>query len=136
MSTDIVAAARGWVGTPYRHRAALRGVGCDCIGLLRGVWADVIGPAPKLPPYGADWRDGTHSAELRALAERWLVPSEMAPGAVLLFRIGAERAPRHCGIFVGQGRFVHAQERLGVVEGNLTEGWAKRVVSTWAFPER
>ncbi len=57
-------------------------------------------------------------------------------GAVLLFRIGAGMAPRHCGIFVGDGRFVHAQERLGVVERNLTEGWAKRVVSTWAFPER
>jgi cell wall-associated NlpC family hydrolase len=60
----------------------------------------------------------------------------MVQGTVLLFRIGASAAPRHCGIFVGNGRFVHAQERLGVVEGNLTDGWAKRVVSTLAFPER
>lgn len=137
----IVAAARGWVGTPYRHRAALRGVGCDCIGLLRGVWAEVIGEAPELPPYRADWRDGAHSAELRALAERWLVPGAVVsgavvPGAVLLFRIGVSVAPRHCGIFAGDGRFVHAQERLGVVEGNLTEGWGRRVVATLAFPER
>ena len=130
----IVMAARGWVGTPYRHRAALRGVGCDCIGLLRGVWAEVIGAVPELPPYRADWRDGAHSAELRALAERWLLPGEMEPGAVLLFRIGAGAAPRHCGIFVGDGRFVHAQERLGVVEGNLTEGWARRVVAVLALP--
>jgi NlpC/P60 family putative phage cell wall peptidase len=136
MSADIVAAARGWVGTPYRHRAALRGVGCDCIGLLRGVWAEVIGPPPDLPPYRADWRDGAHSAELRALAERWLVPAEMGPGAVLLFRIGASMTPRHCGIFVGDGRFVHAQERLGVVEGNLTDGWLRRVTGMFAFPER
>jgi NlpC/P60 family putative phage cell wall peptidase len=134
MSADIVEAARGWVRTPYRHRAAVRGVGCDCIGLLRGVWAEVIGAAPELPPYRADWRDGAHSAELRGLAERWLVPAEIAPGAVLLFRIGAGMAPRHCGIFVGEGRFVHAQERLGVVEGNLTEGWARRVVAVLAFP--
>lgn len=132
----VVEAARGWVGTPYRHRAALRGVGCDCIGLIRGVWAEVIGAAPELPAYRADWRDGTHSAELRALAERWLLPAEMAPGAVLLFRIGASLLPRHCGIFVGGGRFVHAQERLGVVEGNLTDGWARRVVSIWTFPQR
>lgn len=132
----IVEAAHGWVGTPYRHRAALRGVGCDCIGLVRGVWGEVIGEPPELPPYRADWRDGVHSAELRDLAERWLVPGELAPGAVLLFRIGASGAPRHCGIFVGHGRFVHAQERIGVVEGNLTEGWARRVVATLAFPER
>jgi len=132
----IVEAARAWVGTPYRHRAALRGVGCDCIGLLRGVWAEVVGEAPEVPLYRADWRDGAHSAELRELAERWLVPAELAPGAVLLFRIGASMAPRHCGILVGEGRFVHAQERLGVVEGNLTDGWAKRVVGVFAFAER
>ena len=134
MSADIVAAARGWVGTPYRHRAARRGVGGDCIGLIRGVWAEVIGDAPDLPAYRADWRDGAHSAELRSLAERWLRSGEMAPGAVLLFRIGAGPAPRHCGVFVGDGRFVHAQERLGVVEGNLTEGWSRRGAATLAFP--
>lgn len=136
MSAAVVASARAWVGTPYRHRAALRGVGCDCIGLLRGVWAEVVGEAPALPPYRADWRDGPHSAELRELAERWLTPSAMGPGAVLLFRIGAGAGPRHCGIFVGDGRFVHAQERLGVVEGNLTDGWARRVVAVLAFPEQ
>lgn len=136
MSEQVVVAARAWVGTPYRHRAALRGVGCDCIGLLRGVWRELYGNEPaELPPYRPDWRDGTYSAELRALAQRWLRPGAMAPGAVLLFRIGAAMAPRHCGIFVGRGRFVHAQERLGVVEGNLTDGWARRVVGVLAFPD-
>lgn len=135
MRADIVAAARGWVGTPYRHRAALRGVGCDCLGLVAGVWAEVTGlPAPELPNYRADWRDGSHAGELQALAERWLVPSEIGPGAVLLFRMGSAALPRHCGIMVTDGRFVHAQERLGVVEGALGEGWRKRVAGVWGFP--
>lgn len=44
-------AARAWMGTPYVLSAALRGVGCDCIGLVRGVWSDVTGkPAPAPPP--------------------------------------------------------------------------------------
>ena len=38
---DIVAAARRWVGTPYVHQASLIHVGCDCLGLVRGVWRDV-----------------------------------------------------------------------------------------------
>ncbi len=29
---DIVRAARGWIGTPYRHQASLKGVGTDCLG--------------------------------------------------------------------------------------------------------
>ena len=43
MSRDaIVAEAHRWIGTPYRHQASLRGVGCDCLGLLRGVWREVM----------------------------------------------------------------------------------------------
>jgi NlpC/P60 family putative phage cell wall peptidase len=36
----LVTLARGWIGTPYRHQASLKGVGCDCLGLLRGVWRE------------------------------------------------------------------------------------------------
>lgn len=139
MSPALVAAAvRGWIGTPYRHRAATRGAGCDCLGLVAGVWRDLYGTdPPDLPPYRADWRDGRYAGELQALAETWLVPEAGPPaaGMVLLFRLGPSVLPRHCGIAVGGGRFVHAQERLGVVEGHLGEGWLKRVAGVWAFPE-
>ncbi|MGA8997361.1 MAG: peptidase P60, partial [Pseudolabrys sp.] len=40
---DIVAETRRWIGTPYRHQASLIGVGCDCLGLVRGVWRAVVG---------------------------------------------------------------------------------------------
>ena len=43
-----------WIGTPYRHQASLKGVGCDCLGLVRGVWRAVIGDEPeRAPPYRA-----------------------------------------------------------------------------------
>jgi NlpC/P60 family putative phage cell wall peptidase len=34
----IGAEARAWIGTPDRHQASLKGMGCDCLGLVRGVW--------------------------------------------------------------------------------------------------
>ena len=43
-------------------------------------------------------------------------------------------APKHCGIATDAGRFVHAQEGLGVIEGNLTDGWARRVAARYDFP--
>ena len=56
----IVAAARSWIGTPYRHQASLKGVGCDCLGLLRGVWRDVVGDEPERPPaYSRDWAEAS-----------------------------------------------------------------------------
>jgi NlpC/P60 family putative phage cell wall peptidase len=131
----VVGAARAWLGTPYRHRAATLGAGCDCLGLIRGVWRMLYGDEPgPVPNYRADGRDG---AGLLEAAERYLERAEgIASGRVVLFRLGRHIAPRHCGIMVTPTRFVHAQERLGVVEGNLTEGWRKRVVGVFDFPQR
>ena len=47
----IVAAARGWLGTPYHPQASVKGVGCDCLGLIFGLWRELCGPEPeKMPP--------------------------------------------------------------------------------------
>ena len=133
----IVAAARGWLGTPYRHQAATRHAGFDCLGLLRGVWSELYGAMPMdLPNYRADWRDTRHADDLLALAERLLTQAEgeVLAGQVVLFRLGRTALPKHCGILVATDRFIHAQERLGVVEANLSEGWAKRLAGRFEFP--
>ena len=47
--------------------ASLRGVGCDCLGLARGVWREVVGPEPfPIPPYSRDWGE---TGPREALAE-------------------------------------------------------------------
>ena len=52
----VIAAARVWLGTPYHDQASLKGVGCDCLGLARGVWREVVGSEPfPIPPYSRDW---------------------------------------------------------------------------------
>jgi NlpC/P60 family putative phage cell wall peptidase len=130
MSDAVVAAARAWLGTPYRHQASMIGAGCDCLGLVRGVWRQVVGEEPwVVPAYRAGWRGACGLED----AARWFLRvAEMGPGRVVLFRVG--RAVRHCGIMVGDARFVHAQERIGVVEADLTEGWRKRVAGCFEFP--
>src|SRR5437764_272872 len=51
----IVAEAESWLGTPYRHQASLKGVGCDCLGLVRGIWRAVCGREPgALAGYAVD----------------------------------------------------------------------------------
>jgi NlpC/P60 family putative phage cell wall peptidase len=135
--SEIATAARAWLGTPYRHQAATLGAGCDCLGLLRGVWLTLYGSEPMaVPNYRADWRDARHAEGLLQAAETLLVRAAGEPqaGQVVLFRLGRAMAPKHCGIVVAPGRFVHAQEGLGVVEANLTEGWARRIAGLYDFP--
>lgn len=138
MSTErIVAAAREFLGTPYRHQGATIGAGCDCLGLLRGVWWALYGREPMtIPPYRADMRDPLNAGALRQAAKQLLIAESgpLAAGQVLLFRLAAGE-PKHCGILVSPERFIHAQERLGVVEANLTEAWAKRVCGRFRFPD-
>lgn len=134
---DVVAAARTFLGTPYRHQASLAGAGCDCLGLLRGVWRALYGAEPMaIPPYRADMRDPKHAGALRRAAEALLVAERGPPaaGQVVLFRLGGMVEPKHCGILVSARRFIHAQERLGVVEADLTEAWARRVSGRFRFP--
>lgn len=138
---EIVAAARGWIGTPYRHQAACRGAGCDCLGLLRGVWREVIGPEPELPPaYSMDWSEPGRDERLWRAALRHLAACDgmqAQPGQVLLFRMREGAVAKHLGLLARSGAeasFIHAYSGHGVVESPLTAPWRRRVVARFAFP--
>lgn len=139
--TAVVMAARGWIGTPYRHQASVKGAGADCLGLLRGVWREVYGREPEpVPPYTEDWAEPGGQEVLWAAARRWLVEKPLrdaAPGDVLLFRMRAGGIAKHLGIAgaVGAGAtFIHAYSGHRVVESPLTAPWARRVVARFQFP--
>ena len=139
LTDEIVGAARAWLGTPYRHRSSMRGAGCDCLGLLRGVWRALYGyEQADVPPYGRNPRDPWHAHAMEAAAERYLERSAAEPraGQVVLFRLIASLPPRHCGIMTSPDRFIHAQERHGVVEANLTDGWKRRLAGVFDWPGR
>lgn len=136
MNPRIAAIARGWIGTPYRHGAARKGAGCDCLGLVRGVWAEASGEAPvPVPPYSADWRVGGHNLDI-AFADL-LARHEGPPqaGTVAVFRLRRGLAPRHCGIVLAPDRFIHSQEGLGVVEARLDGPWTRRLAGLFTFPK-
>jgi len=139
----IVKAARRWIGTPYHDQASVREVGCDCLGLIRGVWRDVVGPEPMpVPPYSRDWGE-TGPVEVLAEAARAamieLEVSEACTGDVILFRMRTGAIAKHCGIVSGAARgasshFIHAYERSGVIEELLTPAWQRRIAFAFRFP--
>lgn len=144
MDADIVAAARAWIGTPYRHRASLRGVGADCLGLLRGVWRDVEGPEPvAVAAYTPDWQDTAGRDRLIPGLETYFAPiaaADVRPGDVVVFRIKDRSAPKHIGILArdpaGRDTFIHSYSRCGVVETPLSAPWRRRAAAYFRFPGR
>ena len=138
----IVRAARGWIGTPYRHQAACRGAGCDCLGLVRGIWREVRGAEPERPPaYSMDWSEPARQEALWQAAARYLVVKDLAQeaaGDVILFRMREGSVAKHLGVVAELGArasFIHAYSGHGVVETALSAPWRRRIVARFAFPE-
>lgn len=99
-SSDIAIHALGLVGTPYRYGGNTPEGGFDCSGLIGYVYQSRAGVAPprtvaQLSGFGA----AVDAGELRT-------------GDLVVFGRGR---PTHAGIYVGQGRFVHAPSTGGTV---------------------
>lgn len=138
---QVVAIAREWLGTPYLHQASCKGAGTDCLGLLRGIWRELLGAEPEpVPAYTADWSEAAGREDLLAAAQLWLVPvTEPLAGDVLVFRMRAGAVAKHLGIASEVGaapRFIHAYSGHAVVETALSEPWRRRVAARFRFPER
>ena len=132
----IIAAARSWIGTPYRHQASLRGVGCDCLGLIRGVWRMVMGCEPEHPgAYRPDWAEAGGTERLLAAAGRHLIAADApGPARVLIFRWRDGLPAKHCAIATDTGQMIHAHDGACVAEVALSGWWRRHLAASFAFP--
>ena len=139
MRERALAEAQRWIDTPYRHQASVRGAGCDCLGLVRGVWRALYGAEPETPPaYTPDWAEARGAETLLDAAARWLEPQpEPQPGDVLVFRLKPGSPCKHIGILSGNGDTVlHAYWGRAVVESWLHPFWSRRIAASFSFPQK
>lgn len=135
-AAEILAAARTWLGTPWRHQGRLRGVAVDCAGLVVGVGKELGLLAFDTRAYGR-LPDGQR---LRALCDEHLAPKpvvRIAPGDVLLLRF--TRHSQHLAIAGDRGQpfsLIHAYAEAGAcVEHGADARWFRRLVAAYAYPQ-
>ena len=138
--SEVVRIARSWIGTSYRHQGARKGMGCDCLRLVRRVWRELYGTEPETPPpYGMDWAERNGEERLYAAALRYFGPpvdkEGTAPGDLMLFRWREGVAAKHLGILSATDRFIHAYEAAGVLESALVPSWRRRAAWVFRWPE-
>ena len=138
-ATQAARLALGWIGTPYLHQSDVRGLGCDCLGLLRGVRRELGFPDVAVPAYAPGWGELEPGGEpLLDAACRLLVPRhgrDPEPGDVIVFRMIAAGPAKHCGIALDASSFVHAYSGIGAVRSALSEPWRRRIAGLFSFPE-
>lgn len=99
---DLLFHAFSLVGTPYRWGGNSPDTGFDCSGLISYVFRETAGM--KLPRTTAELSQLPRAAPTNALL----------PGDLVLFSTRGKRVD-HAGIYVGDGRFLHAPSSGGRV---------------------
>jgi len=114
-ANDISIHALGLVGTPYRYGGNTPEGGFDCSGLIGYVYRSEVGRAP---PRTVAALSGFGQAVPR---------SDLRAGDLVLFGGGR---PTHAGIYVGNGRFVHAPSTGGEVRLDSLDGvyWSRQAL--------
>jgi NlpC/P60 family putative phage cell wall peptidase len=138
MRQDVVSEAREWIGTPFKHQHATKGQGCDCIGLVRGVYREVTGAeAETPPPYSTTWIDRTRGEPLLDALGRNLVRVEtIEPGDIVVFRMVRNRPAKHCAVVSNEDHVIHAYQSIGSVQETvLDEHWSSKIVGVFRFPD-
>jgi cell wall-associated NlpC family hydrolase len=143
----VIAAARAWVGTPFRHQARLMGVGVDCAQhvIAAGETAGVLSIDPAAWRRWAAYGRAPNPRRMGEALETFLVPippSRARLGDVMWLaweRAGGQAAlPMHLAIRSAHGgrtTMIHALESLGkVCEHGFTAEWPGRVISWWRYP--
>ena len=123
---ELYAELESWKGTPWRHRAMVRGAGTDCIGMVAGVLINTgfLDPAWTPPDYPRDWH--MHNDDERLVEALRGAPGmvefsreTVSNGDVVVFRYG--RVGSHVGIYYQRGVY-HAVTGLRVIRSPFREG--------------
>lgn len=108
--TKLTSVLTSFLGTPYRWGGTTR-AGIDCSGLVCTIFRELGDVA--LP----------HDARLMHKLGRKISLAKVRPGDLIFFSTGYWRGVNHVGIYTGNGRFVHASTKLGVIESSMDDGY-------------
>lgn len=104
-----------WIGVPYRYGGNSRR-GIDCSGLTRAIYKKVYHKTLK-----------RNSDEQRTDNCQRVAKRNLREGDLVFFRNGRrERKANHVGIYLKNGRFIHASSSEGVIVSSLNEPYYKK----------
>jgi NlpC/P60 family putative phage cell wall peptidase len=134
---DAVAEARSWLGTPFQHQGCLKGVACDCIGLVKGVGIAlglVDYDENKARPY-LSYRMSPDSKRMREALATFFVPisvNDVLPADILF--LAWTKEPQHLALVTDLG-IIHSYSGVGkVVEHSCDERWQRRITAAYRYP--
>jgi cell wall-associated NlpC family hydrolase len=131
--------AGGWIGTPFRGHAMVKGFGVDCVHLVLALYQHIgllKGVEKQLPPYGISEGGNLHVSKVIDWIERHggfeqiEKSSDLIAGDMLGFRIG--RVVHHVGVVLDYPKFIHVYKGANVIVSTLLDAtWFSRLKNIW-----
>lgn len=114
---EFVAEALSWEGTPFHHQARLKGVGCDCLGLVIGVCRQLGIPVEDQTNYRRFEQGDALAQELLRQTQGRVKLEDILPGDIIHYKWENELSPertQHVAIYIGDGLIIHADGSLNI----------------------
>lgn len=127
----LLLAGSGWIGTPFRKRARIKGGGVDCVNLVIAIYRESgFDIEPQLPAHysldGGKHSDRSLVLDFVSSCNRFVQVGWIIAGDLLCFHMG--RSVHHVGLSVGNGQFLHALNPYGVMTGQIDDStYGKRL---------
>lgn len=140
INSKVLEIAHTWIETPYRHQGSVKGSGCDCIGLISGIWRELFGNYPegfKMPAYTPYWAEESGKSLMVKIGRKYLIEvaiRDKVPGDVLMYRMLRRGQTKHAGIYIGDNKLIHAYEGHTVMEANLITNIGSALTYVFRFP--
>jgi len=116
--------AKEYIGIPFSKHGRDRELGIDCWGLICLIYSEQYDV--ELNSYVGGENRNSNAQIFNAEKDKLWKPCLAMNGAVVLLNIAARAC--HAGVVVGDGKFIHAQERVGVVMEQLQSvQWHNRI---------
>lgn len=110
----LIKEARSWIGTPYAYGRAEKRRGTDCSGFIMSLFNGVYNV--QLPRSSAMQQEFSQPIKFERLQ----------PGDLVFFTTGKSSSRvNHVGLYVGNGKMIHASTSRGVMESALSEKYWK-----------
>lgn len=113
---DLYREAADWLGTKYKLGGMSRKA-VDCSGFTNIIYKNVFGQQ----------LDRVSTVIARNVKESITNKEDLIPGDMVFFSTFGRKYINHVGVYLGDGKFVHASIKKGVIVSTLSEGYYSRV---------
>ncbi|MBK5719803.1 C40 family peptidase [Dysgonomonas sp. Marseille-P4677] len=113
---DFYREAADWLGTRYR-RGGMSRAAVDCSGFTNIIYKNVFGIQ----------LDRVSTTIAKNVKES-VAKEDLKPGDMVFFSTFKKKYINHVGVYLGDGKFIHASIKYGVIVSSLAEGYYSK---TW-----